>query len=108
MTDFLDVCDVFMYRDSSVALLLGLRLRLKAAMGVLGGMIQGGVTLARSLELTIQWDRTLGSSLLHLRFSEIFAECLASGIGEFLGVVQGLHRWFSEFIHQVVYIGGLG
>ena len=40
-----------MYHDASTALLLDLRRRFKAVVDVLGAMIRGGDTLARSLEL---------------------------------------------------------
>ena len=48
--------DVFMYRDSSIAPLLDLRRRLKAVIDVLDSMIRSGVSLARSLELTVLWE----------------------------------------------------
>ena len=50
-----DAADVFLYRDSSIAPLLVLRRRFKAVMDVLGAMVQYGVSLARSVELTAQW-----------------------------------------------------
>ena len=53
--------DVFMYRDSSIALLPDLRRRIKAVMDVLDSMIRSGVSLGRSVELTIQWDGILGT-----------------------------------------------
>ena len=52
----LDERDVHMYRDSSIAPLLDLRRRLKIVLGVLSGMIRGGFSLTRSLELTTWWD----------------------------------------------------
>ena len=51
-----DEGDVHMYRESSVAPLLDLRRRLKVVVDVIGDMIRGGLTLARSLELSAQWD----------------------------------------------------
>ena len=39
--------DVFMYRDSSIALLLDRRRRIKAVIDVLDSMIRSGVSLAR-------------------------------------------------------------
>ena len=51
--------DVFRYRDSSAAPLFDLRRRIKAVMDVLDAMIRGGVSLARSVELTAQWDEIL-------------------------------------------------
>ena len=40
--------------DSSIAPLLDVRRRLKAVMDVLGAMVQYGVSLARSVELTAE------------------------------------------------------
>ena len=50
--DAVDAADIFLYRDSSIAPLLHMRRRFKAVMNVLGAMIQYGVSLARSVELT--------------------------------------------------------
>ena len=57
--------DVFMYRDSSIALWLDLRRRLKAVMDVLDSMILNSVSLARSVELSVQWDRILRAGPVH-------------------------------------------
>ena len=59
--DALDAADGFLYRDSSIAPLLDMRRRFKAVMDVLGAMIQCGVSLARSVELTSQWNRILAA-----------------------------------------------
>ena len=48
--------DVFMYRDSSVAPLLDLGRRFKAVIDVLDATIRDGISLARSVELSAQWD----------------------------------------------------
>ena len=55
-----------MFRDSSAAHLLDLRRRLKAVMDVLDVMIRDGVSLARSVELLVQWDGSLRWGLLVL------------------------------------------
>ena len=47
---------MFMYHDASTAVLLDFRRRFKAVGDVLHAVIRDGVTLARSLELTVQWD----------------------------------------------------
>ena len=57
--DALDAADVFLYRDSSVAPLLDMRRRFKAVVDVLGAMIRSGISLSRSVELAVQWDRIL-------------------------------------------------
>ena len=55
-----DAADVFLYRDSSIAPLLDLRRRLKAVMELVDAMIRYGVSLSRSVELSVQWDKILG------------------------------------------------
>ena len=52
--DPLEGSDVIMYHDASTAVLLDLRRRFKSAGDVIHAMIRDGVTLARSLELTVQ------------------------------------------------------
>ena len=49
---------MFMHVDASTAVLLDLRrrFRFKAVVDVLRAVVRDGVTLARSLELTFQWD----------------------------------------------------
>ena len=67
--DVHDAADVFLYRDSSIAPLLDVRRRFKAGMDVLDAMIRYGISLARSVELTAQWDRIL------MRKPSIFHGC---------------------------------
>ena len=57
--DVHDAADVFLYRDSSISPLLDMRRRFKAVIDVLDAMIRHGISLARSVELTAQWDRIL-------------------------------------------------
>ena len=59
LADPLEGGGVFMYHDASTAVLLDLRRRFKAVGDVLHAVIREGVTLARSLELTGQWDGIL-------------------------------------------------
>ena len=59
VADALDAADVFLYRDSSVAPLLDMRRRFKAVVDVLGARIRSGISLSRSVELAVQWDRIL-------------------------------------------------
>ena len=56
--------DVCLYRDASVAPVLGLRCRLKAAGDALDGVLRREVTLSRALELSGQWDRILHFGVL--------------------------------------------
>ena len=59
--DVHDAADIFLYRDSSIAPLLHTRRRFKAVIDVLDAMIRHGISLARSVELTAQWDRILAT-----------------------------------------------
>ena len=54
-----------MYRDSSLALLLDLRRRLKVVFDILGDVLKNGFTLARSFELTAQWSCILSAGPFH-------------------------------------------
>ena len=55
-SDAHDAADVFLYRDSSTAPLLGMR---RSPTRRLWVMIRYGISLARSVELTAQWDRII-------------------------------------------------
>ena len=65
VADALDAADVFLYRVSSKGPLLDMRRRFKAVVDVLGVMICSGVSLSRSVELTVQWDRILALGPLY-------------------------------------------
>ena len=72
-----------MYRDYSVAPLLDLRRRLKAVMDVLDAMIRDGISLARSVELTAQWDEILWAGPVNPITLEDFQLARSAGLGEF-------------------------
>ena len=86
----LDGGEVFVYRDSFVAH-LDLGRRLKAVMDVLDAMIRSGVSLDRSLELTVLWKCILRACLVHPITQDHLQLVLAGGIGEFRGVSWELH-----------------
>ena len=65
-------------------------------------MIRGGVTLARSLELTVQWDGILPIGLVFPLARQEFEKARSGGLGVRLQEVEGLHRRLSDFIHGVV------
>ena len=75
--------DVFVYHDACTALLLDLRRRLKAVGDVRHAMIRDGITLARSLQLTAQWDGLfgLGRFILLLCRISIWLEEVVLGYG---------------------------
>ena len=100
--DAVDAADVFLYRDSSIALLLHMRRRFKAVMNVLGAMIGYGVSLARSVEVTAQWDRTLADGPLHVVTLDDLSAVWGLGIGDFHRVLSDVHPRLSDFVHAVV------
>ena len=87
--------DVFMYRDSSAAPLLDLRRRFRAVMDVLDAMFLDGISLARSVELTAQWDEILRVGPVDPVAWEDFELARSGGLGD-------LHCRLSDFIHRVV------
>ena len=95
--DALDAADVFLYRDSSVAPLLDMRRRFKAVVDVLGATIRSGISLSRSVELAVQWDRILALGPLypvtldHLSMDRVWAL-----------VHSDVHRRLCDFIHAIV------
>ena len=97
--DVVDVADVFLYRDSSIAPLLNMRRRFKAVMDVLGATIRYGVSLFRSVELTAQWDRILAFGPLCPVTHDDLDVVRGLGIGDFYyQVVSGVHHRLSNFV----------
>ena len=101
-SDVHDAADVFLCRDSSLAPWHDMRRRFKAVMVVLGAMIQYGVSLSRSVELTAQWDRILAAGPLYLVTIDDLSAVRGLGIGDFHRVVADVHHRLSDFIHAVV------
>ena len=100
--DVHDAADVFLYRDSSVAPLLDTRRRFKPVMNILDAMIRSGISLARSVELTAQWDRIVAVRPLYPVTPGDLRAVQGLGVGDFHRVVSGIHRHLSDFIHSVV------
>ena len=69
---------------------------------LLHAAIRDGVTLAQSLELTVQWDGILRIGPAFPLTLHDFDMARSGGLGEWCQVVEGLHRRLSEFIHGVV------
>ena len=97
-----DAADVFLYRDSSIAPLLDMRRWFRAVMGVLDAMIRSGVSLARSVELTAQWDRIVAVGPIYPVTLGDLNAVRGFGIGDFHRVASGAHRRLGDFIHSVV------
>ena len=79
-----------------------MRRRFKAVMNVLGAMIQYGVSLSRSVELTAQWDRILAAGPLYPVTLGDLDPVQGLGIGDFHRVVSDVHHRLSDFNHAVV------
>ena len=94
--------DVSLYHDVSTAPLLDLRRRLKVVVDLLSAVIRSGVSLARSVELAVQWDAILRAGPIHPIIAEDFLLARSGDFGQCCQVVQGLHRRLSDFIHAVV------
>ena len=75
-------------------------------MDVLRAVIRDGVTLARSLEFTVQWDGILRIGPFFPITMQDFDMARNGGLGFWLQVVEGLHRRLSDFIHGVVVLAG--
>ena len=100
--DVHDAAVVFLHRHSSLAPLLDMRRRFKAVLDVLGAMIRSGVSLARSVELTDEWDRILAAGPLYPVTWDDLGMVEGLGLGDFHRVVPGIHRRLSDFIHAIV------
>ena len=68
---------------------------LRRFMGVLDAMIRCGISLARSVELTAQWDRVLAAGPLYLVTLDDLDAVRGLGLGDF-------HRRLSDFVHGIV------
>ena len=79
-----------------------MRRRFKAVMDVLGAMIRYGVSLARSVELTAQWDRILAAGPLYPVTLDNLSAVRGLGIGDFHRVVSDVHHRLSDFLHAIV------
>ena len=97
-----DAADVFLYRDTSIAPVLDMRQTFKAVMDVLDSMIRNGVTHARSVELTAQWDKILAAGPLYPDTLDDFQSVPGTGLCDFHRAVGGVHHRLSDFIHGIV------
>ena len=68
----------------------------------MSAMIRGGVSLARSVELAVQWDGILRVGPIHPITADDFLLARGEDLGQCCQVVQGLHRRLSDFIRGVV------
>ena len=102
VVDVHDAADVFLYRDSSIAPFLDMRRRFKAVMDVQDAMIRGGISLARSVELTAQLDKIVAVGPVYPVTLDDLHGVRGLGLGDSHRVVSGIHRRLGDFIHSVV------
>ena len=69
---------------------------------VLDAMIRDWISLARSVELTAQWDEIIRVVPVNPITLEDFESARCGGLGEFRRVTGDLHCRLSDFIHRVV------
>ena len=65
-------------------------------------MIRSGISLSRSVELALQWDRLLAAGPSYPVTLDDLGAVWGLGIGEFHRVVSGLHPRRIDFIHGIV------
>ena len=94
--------DVFMYRDSSIQPLLDLGRGIKAVMDVLDSMVRSDVSLARVVELAVQWDKVLRTGPVHLVTLDNLQSVRGGNIGSVRRVTGDLHCRLTDFVHKVV------
>ena len=80
-------------RDSSIAPLPDMVRRFKAVLDVLDSMIRNGVSLARSFELTVQWDRFLAAGTLYPVTLDDFRAAPGAGLGHFSSCCYWCSSW---------------
>ena len=85
------------YHDVSTAPLLDLRRRLMVVVDLLSALIRGSVSLARSVELAVQWGAILRAGPIRPIIAEDFLLARGEDLGQCCQVVQGLHRKLSDF-----------
>ena len=100
--NFADPQEVVMCPCIMMSPLLDLRRRFKLVSELLSAMIRDGVSLARSVELAVQWDAILRVGPNHPISAADFLLARIGDLGQSCQVVLGLHRSLSDFIHAVV------
>ena len=71
-------------------------------MDVLDAMIRDGISLARSVEVTAQWDEILRVGPVNPVAWEDFELAWSGNLGQCPRVVRDLHCRLSDFMHRVV------
>ena len=90
--DPLEGGDVSLYHDVSTAPLLGLRRRFRLVANLLSAMIRDGVSLARSVELAVQWGAILRAGPIPPVSDADFVLARTGGLGQcyqVVGIPQG-------------------
>ena len=72
-------------------------------MDVLDSMIRSRVSLARSVELTVQWEKFLRTGSVYPITLDDLQSVWDGGIGEYRRVTGDLHCRLTDFVHKVVW-----
>ena len=102
VADVREASDVFMHRDSSIAPVLDLRRRTKAVMDAHDSVFRSGVSRARSVELTVQWEKILRTGPVYPVILHDLQSVRDGGVREFRRVTGDLHCRLTDFVHGVV------
>ena len=97
-----EVDDVSLYRDSSAALVLDLRRKLKAVLDLLDVIVRCGASLARDVQLMHLWDSVVRLGPLGSVSVGEYVAARTSGVGESRRLVAGLYDRVSTFIRGIV------
>ena len=71
-------------------------------MDVLDSVIRSGVSLARSVELIVEWGKILWTGPVYPVTLDDLQSVWDGGIGEFRRVAGDLHCRLTDFVHKVV------
>ena len=99
--------DVSLYHDVSTSPLLGLRSRFRLVANLLSAMIRDGVSLARSVELAVQWDAILRVGPIPPLSDADFVLARVGDLGQCYQVALDLHR-LSVVGRLLFVVGGIG
>ena len=106
--DIGEVDDVSLYRDSSAALVLDLRRKLKAVLNLLDSLVRCGASLTRDVELSHLWDCIVRLGPLGSVSIEDYVAARTCGVGESRRLVTGLYDRVGLLLIVVIWVLLLG
>ena len=88
--------------DSSAALVLDLRRKLKAVLNLLDAIVRCGASLTRDVELSHLWDCIVSLGSMGSVSVEDYDAARTCGVGESRRLVAGMYDRVSAFIRAIV------